>query len=114
MVRLDGPVRYEISGHVRPDGKPAIHLHVETRVCVVCHRCTGGLMVPVMSTRELVFVDADQMPAIEDEDEQTDHMPAGEKIDPTALVEEELMLSLPMVPRHEQCLRSGVSDDEFH
>lgn len=103
LARPDGTVRFTLAGHVRADGKPAIRLTVEARVILACHRCLGDLSVPVASSRDLVFVEADRMPSLEDEEAEADYLPADERIEPIAIVEEEVLLALPMVPRHTQC-----------
>lgn len=103
LARQTGVIHYALTGRVRKDGKPTILLHVETVAVVTCHRCMDDMEVPLASSRELVFVGRGQLPAIEDEEEEADYLPADERIEPLALVEEELMLALPMVPRHEKC-----------
>lgn len=102
LAGSDGFVEYSLQGGLRRDGKPLIVLQMRSALSVCCQRCLGSMRVELESERRLVFVSANALPAVEDEEEDTDYLPLEEPIDPMLLVEEELLLSLPMAPRHEE------------
>lgn len=100
-----GMVRYRLTGHRRADGKPAIHLEVSGLVNLTCQRCLESMQQPVESTRELVFVEQSSLGDIAEEEVETDYLDAGQALDVEQTVEDEVMLCLPMAPRHaaDQC-----------
>ncbi len=88
-------------GFGRLDGLPLLAVHATTDVELVCKRClqTVGLRLDGRSRVALVesMQEADRLP--------TDVEPVwieGRRVDLAALVEEELLLALPLVPRHER------------
>jgi uncharacterized protein len=55
----------------------------------------------VDSRRELVFVDADSLGDMSEEEPDADYLDAREHAQLATVVEDEVLLSLPMVPRHD-------------
>lgn len=105
-----GTVRYRFTGHQRADGKPAVRLEVSGAVRLTCQRCLDALEQPVDSTRELVFVEQSGLGDIAEEEAETDYLDAGQPLDVEQTVEDEVMLCLPMAPRHaaDQCPAGGA------
>ena len=95
-----GELEYRLSGYVRKDEKPAISLSVRGTVTLVCQRCLGPLTVTVDAHRELVFVASGRLTSFDDEEDDADYLPLDEMVDAHSLVEEEVLLALPMSPRH--------------
>jgi uncharacterized protein len=91
------------------DGFAAAALKVEAGVVLTCQRCLGPVRRRLKSTSRVVFApeSAPVLPA--------DHEAVGgdpEKLDLAGLVEDELLLSLPLVPRHtpaEECNAPGIA-----
>lgn len=96
----EAEVRYELRGYLRKDEKPAIDLTVSGALTVTCQRCLGDVAVDLHSERTLVFLSAVQLAQVQDEDDDVDYLPREEGIAPLGLVEEEILLALPMAPRH--------------
>lgn len=105
-----GTVRYRLTGHQRADGKSAIRLEVSGTVHLTCQRCLESMDQPVESTRELVFVEQSGLGEIAEEEAETDYLDAGQAVDIEETVEDEVMLCLPMAPRHEadRCPAQGA------
>ncbi|MFO1378385.1 MAG: YceD family protein [Steroidobacteraceae bacterium] len=106
IVNRDGVVRVD-ARFSEVQRRPAVDLDIEGVLSVRCQRCLGALRVPVESHVGLVF---DASP------ERQDASPGGDyealPIDPhavdlAALVEDELLLSVPLVPLHEDCDVAG-------
>ena len=85
------------------DGTPAGVLRLQAGVTLVCQRCLRPLRRTVESESRLAFV------AQEDAPLPADHEPVvgdPRRVDLAALVEEELLLAVPLIARHapgEQC-----------
>jgi uncharacterized protein len=96
-----GTIEYRVTGFVTFNNQPALRLELEGQVGLRCQRCMERLSFPLKLRREIVLVagvDEFEQPA--DEDELVDTIPATDRIDVRELVEEEILLALPMAPRH--------------
>lgn len=93
-------VGYELRGYLRKDEKPAIDLAVSGVLTVTCQRCLGEVEIDLHSERTLVFLPAAGLAQVQDEDDDVDYLPREEGVAPLDLVEEEILLALPMAPRH--------------
>jgi uncharacterized metal-binding protein YceD (DUF177 family) len=97
-----GGIRFEVSGFVTARGHPGLHLAVEGNLLLRCQRCLGALSYRLEADRDIVFApDADEFAPIVDEAETEDLMPPVARLDLRALLEEEVLLGLPLAPRHE-------------
>jgi uncharacterized protein len=106
-VPEDSPIHWQAEGDQRPvtGGEPEIWLHLTAQACVNmrCQRCLGALAVPLDLDRWVRFVrDAEQAEALDAELED-DVLELQRYMDLRELVEDELLLALPLVPRHEAC-----------
>jgi uncharacterized protein len=96
-------VRYLVSGYVNERGYNALHLELDGELSLRCQRCLGPLSQPVHSEREIVLVPgADEFAQREDEAESEDVIPEVARLELMPLLEEELLLALPLALRHEE------------
>ena len=98
-----GAIAYELAGHVDQDGKPLLRLALGGELVLRCQRCLGPVRFRFDAVRNFVLVPAGQAlsdPA--DEAEDTEQLHADPKLDVFELVEDEVILGLPMVAGHEQ------------
>lgn len=97
VAKSEGILSFDIVP-VRFGGKPAVQVSLRGRVWHTCQRCLGDFEAELAAQRVLVFA---LPPAdLEDEGEATDFVGADARFEALALVEEEALLCLPMVPRH--------------
>jgi uncharacterized protein len=74
-----------------------------------CQRCLAPLVVPLVVDAELELADsAGEIATAEDD---IDRVVASPAMPLAQLVEDELLLALPMVPRHEACEPPGEGYD---
>lgn len=101
VAERGGEIRWTIRGGSDPAGHPAIIVALEGSMPLVCQRCLGALVQPVHQSTTLLLArnDAELVKL----DEASDHevVLANVPLDPMALVEDELLLTLPFAPRHE-------------
>ena len=96
-----GNVSYELQGYTTANGQPALHLSVGSDLAVRCQRCLERLPLHIEVTRDLVLIaEARDIDPVDDEDDDTDTIPGVAALDVLDLVEQEVVLSLPMAPRH--------------
>jgi len=104
-----GTVPWSARGEQRAvtGGAPELWLHLQasTVVRLECQRCLQDIAHPLHAERSIHWV-ADEAEA-ERLDELSEHdvlaLPPAGRIDLQLLVEDELILNLPLVPRHEVC-----------
>ncbi len=84
---------------------PRIRLHVtaSARVTMTCQRCLGPLELPLEVDRRFGFVEGEAQAAAIDAESEEDVLALERSLDVHALIEDELLLALPLVPRHEDC-----------
>jgi len=98
----EGEVHYELSGGRDANGQPQLELHINGHFNLVCQRCLGSLAFELDTAAVFVLVsDESRMPLPEDERDDVEYMVADAPIDVRALVEDEVLLSLPLAPVHE-------------
>ncbi|MFO1337537.1 MAG: DUF177 domain-containing protein [Burkholderiaceae bacterium] len=100
-------IHWQAEGKQRPvtGGEPEVWLHLTAQACVNmrCQRCLNPVAVPLDLDRWIRFVrDADQAEALDAELED-DVLELQRHMDLRELVEDELLLALPLVPRHDRC-----------
>ena len=101
------PVQWRLHGRLKPvAGGPDevwLELSAEVGLTMSCQRCLGPVLETVRAEREFRFVaDEATAQALDDETEE-DILVLERDLDALALVEDELILSLPLVPRHPTC-----------
>ena len=98
-----GTIVYGLAGRVDQEGKPSLRLELGGELVLGCQRCLGPVRFRFDAVRTFLLVPADQAlsdPA--DEAEDTEQLHADPKLDVIALVEDEVILGLPMVTVHEE------------
>lgn len=94
-----GRAHYDLSFEPDDLGKPAILGRVSAELSLPCQRCLGPMPWPVESEVRLAILSASD--DVEKLDETWDPLVAGaEPISLLALIEDELILSLPISPLH--------------
>lgn len=101
-------------GHVNPE--IWVHLQSDAILSLTCQRCLSPVDVPVSVDRSFRFVPDEDMAASQDEQSEEDVLALGRSLDLVELVEDELLMELPLAPHHEACpepLKLAVSDEDF-
>jgi len=90
----------------RGGGEPELwlHLQVDTVVTLQCQRCLQPMRQPLAVDRQLRFVRDEAEAARLDEESEHDVLVLPASLDLLELLEDELILALPLVPRHDVCL----------
>jgi uncharacterized protein len=114
------PVRWQARGELRNPGhlRPQLwlHLRAETVLPLVCQRCLGPVEVPVAVDRSFRFVPDEATAAAEDDESQEDVLAESRSFDLLELIEDELLMDMPVAPRHATCpapLPSAAGHEEF-
>lgn len=95
----DGAVAWCIAGAVDALGRPALDVQLDGRVPLVCQRCLQPFVLTVAQRTLLLLARNERELASLDEQEEHEVVLADRPLDALELVEEELLLTLPYVPR---------------
>ncbi|MDR2093279.1 MAG: YceD family protein [Azoarcus sp.] len=102
-----GAVRWRLAGRVDAEGGLRLDLNVTGRLVLLCQRCLEGMAWPLALDAALQPVRAGQVsPGDDPENDEFDVIEVDGDVDVLSLVEDEIILALPIAPRHEDC---GVS-----
>jgi uncharacterized protein len=103
----DPVVRWKAVGASRagPTGAPVpwLHLSAQARVPLACQRCLAPVDVDLLVDRWFRFAADEATAAAEDEESDEDVLVSSRDFDLHALVEDELLMEIPVTPRHEVC-----------
>jgi uncharacterized protein len=83
--------------------QPWLHLGADTVIALQCQRCLGPVVTRVDIDDHFRFVHGEEAAEKEDVDSEEDVLAMPRSLDLHQLVEDELMLALPLVPRHDVC-----------
>jgi uncharacterized protein len=100
-------VAWQLRGESRAQrsGAPEIwlHLHSSADVALTCQRCLQPVTEHISAERSFRFVHGEATAAELDAQSEDDVLALSRFLDARELTEDELLLSLPLVPRHEVC-----------
>lgn len=98
---------WSVRGDLQPDqaGQPQAWLHLSVRVSLplTCQRCLGPVDVPLQIDRSFRFVETEAQAELDDDASIEDVLVLSHDFDLAALIEDEVLMDLPVVPRHESC-----------
>ena len=101
---------FAVRGARNEQGKPVLRVAASGPAEMTCQRCLGPVAVRLEADSELELAESEA--AIEAADDEVDRVVATPAMDVVALVEDELILALPMVPRHEACEPRGAQGED--
>jgi len=109
-----GQLSCRLRGGRGEDGKLCLWLAVSGELCLSCQRCLQPLLLPLQFESRLLLVPSGaSWPDEELVDDSADAIEALAEQPLASLVEEEVLLALPLAPRHESCAlpaESGADD----
>lgn len=107
---VDSPARHvdwQVHGERREvaggDAQLRLRLQARTALRLTCQRCLQPVTVELDIAPTLRFVQNEALAEQLDEDSEEDVLALPPSLDLRELVEDELILALPLVPRHEHC-----------
>ena len=103
----DAPLHWQADGETRAAGdgvpRPALRLQLACRLPLECQRCLQPLEEAVDVDRHFIFAPDEDTAAQLDEECDDDVLAPLHDTDLLTLIEDELLLALPPVPRHADC-----------
>jgi len=109
-----GILSYAIQGGVDKQGSAFLDVNVVGKCCLRCQRCMNGLDYPVSIASHLLLCDQPGLDSLEDVEEEFDSILIDTHMDVLDLLEEEILLSLPIAPKHESnACQTVVGENKF-
>lgn len=98
-------VEWRVAGSMQRGSRApwVVDLEVRATLALECQRCLQPTALPLAIERRLRFVEGEDEAARLDEEIDEDVLALTPGLELRALVEDELLLALPLVPRHESC-----------
>lgn len=117
LATAEGRIDWSARGwrNVRPEGghDDFLELSFSATLHPACVRCLEPVAVSVSDTRRYRLVDSEaEAERLDPEDDEFDVLVGGPRFDLEALIEDEAILALPPMPRHERCEPAMAPDDE--
>lgn len=102
LFASDNMLEYTLSGYTDKQGRPFLHCEVNGVLQLRCQRCLEALTFPVDVKSDLMLVKDEAVLAEinENEHDVVDAILANPQLDVFALIEDEILLDLPMSPKH--------------
>lgn len=80
-----------------------LHLQASTSVPMTCQRCMGAVQTPLQVDQWYRFVASEDIAMAEDDASEEDLLVMAPQFDLAGLLEDELLMALPLVPMHDEC-----------
>jgi uncharacterized protein len=98
-------VRWSVRGETDAHGQRFLHVGVKASPQLICQRCVQPFMfeVDVASRLRLVASESDLDPEGGPDDDAPERIIGSQRFDVLGLVEDEIILALPYVPKHDVC-----------
>ena len=86
-------------------GEDQVWLHMTARISMplVCQRCMGPMDVALDVSPSFRFVATEEIALAQDEAAEEDVLVFSREFNLAALIEDELLMALPLIPRHDVC-----------
>ena len=85
-----------------------LYLQAQAQMPLTCQRCLAPVVEPLEIDRWFRFVETEAQAEAEDDEAEEDLLVLEPQFDLLALPEDELLMSLPLVPMHERCPQTPV------
>ncbi|MGH8856955.1 MAG: YceD family protein [Polaromonas sp.] len=118
-LQPDSTVHWQARGELRPRAGAGdevwLHLQATAEIPLTCQRCMGAVVTPLVVDQWYRFVANEDIAMAEDDQSEEDLLVMEPQFDLLAVLEDELLMALPLVPMHDQCpvtptLRAGEAD----
>jgi uncharacterized protein len=100
-------VTWQLQGKIRPirggDQEIWLTIKAQTTVSMVCQRCLQAVPIQLDVNRDFQFVFGEDAAVELDANSEHDVLAMSRSFNAQVLVEDELLLALPLIPMHEHC-----------
>ncbi|WP_293760303.1 YceD family protein [uncultured Aquitalea sp.] len=99
-----GEVEYHLEGFRDPLSRLSLRLKLSAQVTVSCQRCLEPMPFKVETDSVVtLFTQQEKLEDACEQDEELDAILAEPELDVSALIEDEIIMGLPLSPKHDEC-----------
>lgn len=116
----DRCTEWSARGELRTDPSGAeqvwLHVSVHASLPLTCQRCLGPADIDLEVQRSFRFVETEELAQAQDDEAQEDVLVLSRAFNLLELIEDELLLAVPLIPKHEVCpvaVKLAVADPGF-
>jgi uncharacterized protein len=103
LAHSDGQLSFDLRGGKDSNKTAYLQLKVQGNIALVCQRCLQPFEYEIKVDTYYVLVrDESEMPAPEEEGDDEDYLPIQAEMSVLDLIEDEVLLALPIAPKHEE------------
>jgi uncharacterized protein len=104
-------ISFELTGDTKRFRQPSLHLNIRANLPVVCQRCLDEMLVDLdLSFNYLI---SNTVINEFDENDEVDWLEANNEMNLQELIEDELLLAMPIAPTHEKnCSKLSMESGE--
>ena len=106
-LQADSAAQWEARGELRPragaEDEVWLHLQAQATVPLTCQRCMGAVQTPLKVDQWYRFVASEDIAMAEDDQAEEDLLVMEPQFNLLAVLEDELLMALPLVPMHDEC-----------
>jgi uncharacterized protein len=112
LASSQGELTFQLDGELDAQHRANLRLSVSGQVQLTCQRClTEFSHALTLNNRFVLVARESELPDIDEEDTDVDFLLADEKLNVQELIEDEIILSLPLAPRHGgECVKVGTGN----
>lgn len=98
LASSGGMLSYSVYG-LKEGDRCLLDVALNGECVLLCQRCLSKMPYPIKSSSRLLLLPADRLDEVDD-DENVDGIEAATQLDVLALIEDEVLLTLPFAPKH--------------
>ena len=104
LASSDGMLSVLLEGSRDAEGKSWLQVNIAGEPVLCCQRCLGGVMFPLdIRSRLQLLAPGEEWPDDDLADDSADSMEADQELSVLSLIEDEILLALPIAPMHGKC-----------
>ncbi|MDD4929820.1 MAG: YceD family protein [Gallionella sp.] len=101
LENSQGVLNYTLQGRLDSLGRPVLDVSITGNCQLTCQRCLNGMDYAIRHEARLVLCDQAALDVLDDEEEEFEGILADAHLDVLALLEDEILLALPIAARHD-------------
>ena len=120
VLGAENQLKWSAQGELRVDESGAeqvwLHLTIEACLPLLCQRCMGPVDIAVRVKQSYRFCDSEEAAEAQDIEAEEDVLALSPVFSLIDLIEDEVLMALPLVPRHAVCpvdVKLAVADPAF-
>ena len=112
LASAAGEVHFKLTGFLNENKEPGLRCQVQAALKLLCQRCLEPMDYALDIDSSLLLAKDDQV-SVDDDPDAPDRIPVQRNLSIAELVEEEILLALPMAPYHPEAACKGQAHSEL-